>query len=124
MLSPLPCTLLKISFRKGSLQWGCHLVNPAAGRQHRRIGAETPYRRFPHLVRGRVEDQVEVDVTQEPERVRQFVVELSGAPAGVAGDDPRARRRARFEDLAQERLRGRQKQTITYEFEVLRRSIA
>ena len=99
-------------------------MHAVARRQHRRIGAQPPDRRFPHQVRGRVEHQVQVDVAQEPGRVRELVVELTGAPAGVAGDDARARRGVRFEDLAQQRLRRGQEQSVADELEVLGRFVA
>ena len=44
-----------------------------------------------------VEHQVQLDVGHQPRGLRQLVVELSGPPAGVAGDDTRARLGRRLE---------------------------
>ena len=42
------------------------LVDAAGHRQRRRIGAETPNRGFPHLLRRRVEDQLAIDFADQP----------------------------------------------------------
>src|SRR6516225_3522791 len=59
--------------------------------QTSRVRAEGANRRLPHLFRRRVEDDLEIDLGGEPRGRRDFFVQLSGAPARVAGYEARAR---------------------------------
>ena len=70
-------------------------VHAARHLQRRRIRAEPADRRFPHAVGGRVEDQIAIDVADQPRRGLELRFELPGPPAGVADDQARARRRLR-----------------------------
>ena len=82
-------------------------VDAVAGVELAGIGAEAADRLLPHRRRRRLEDDRGVDVGDQPRRRGELGVELAGAPAGVAGEDARARRR-RLDQAAQQQRRRRQ----------------
>ena len=57
------------------------------------VGAEATNGRLPHPLRRCFKNQIGIDITQKPCRCLELRFELTGSPASVADDQPRADRR-------------------------------
>src|SRR5512141_2008377 len=98
-------------------------MDAVARGEARGVGTEAADRGFPHEAGLDVEDQVEIDISEEPGRRGELVVELSWTPAGVAGEHARARRRPRLEHVPEQLRRRGQIESVADHLEFRRRLV-
>src|SRR5438270_13913365 len=88
------------------------LVNAPRCLQRSGIRTQTPNRRLPHPLWRRIENQIAIDIADEPCRSLELRLELARRPPGITDDETRARRRTRLEQAPQQVGRGRQIQRV------------
>src|SRR5262245_3162277 len=76
------------------------------------IRAEEANRALPHLVRWCVEEQIAIDVAQQPRGLLELGFELTGTPSGVTHNQTRIGGRRRLEQPAQQRGRRGQRYAV------------
>src|SRR5687767_4282732 len=73
------------------------LMNAVTGVERGGIGAEAADGGFPHDGGLYIEDQIELDVGDQPRGLRKLFIQLARPPARISGKHARARRRPRLE---------------------------